>query len=331
MQRALAISLFTILIISERQVSNRFQLRGRAQGTTWQLTYYAQDSVIAAREMDSLLKAVDQSLSTYIPGSLISQFNRSEKGIQADQHLATVVNKALETYRDTEGLFDITIYPLTNAWGFGPEKMDSFPGEDKIRQLAGCVSSSFLSWKNNFLEKSRPCVQLDPNGIAQGYTVDLMAMFLECKGINKYVVELGGEIRTRGRKPGGEKMAIGIEAPGTEFGFEPLQKVIYLDEGGVTTSGNYRRYVESGGTKITHLIDPKTGTTLRNELISVTVYAKDAITADAYDNALMMMGLEKAMRFVEARPDLAAHFVYFRKDGGIADTLSSRFRTLLQH
>ena len=125
-------------------------------------------------------------------------------------------------------------------------------------------------------------------------------------------------------------MSIGIEAPGEDADFSMIEKVVYLDRGAITTSGNYRRYYESNGKKITHLINPETGFTLQNELISVTVYAKDAMTADAYDNALMAMGLKKGLAFVEKNEDLAAHFIYRKNDGMIADTLSKRFRVLLE-
>jgi thiamine biosynthesis lipoprotein len=173
-------------------------------------------------------------------------------------------------------------------------------------------------------------VQIDPNGIAQGYTVDQLAGLLESRGIKNYLVELGGEIRVRGRKfPSGEKMSIGIEAPGDDPLFPVLQKRVYMESGAITSSGNYRRYLEADGERITHLLDPHTGYPIQNELVSVTVMAPDAITADAYDNALMAMGLEKAMDWVESRPDLAAFFIY-RAHDQIRDTMSARFKQFLQ-
>ena len=203
--------------------------------------------------------------------------------------------------------------------------------EETIKQLLACINSTWSYLQGKKLVKKKPCVQLDANGIAQGYSVDVIAGFFEKKGITKYLVELGGEIRIKGRKPvGNEKMSVGIETPGDEPEFSMIEKVIWLDNGAVTTSGNYRRYYESDGKKITHLINPKTGYPIRNELISVTVYAKDAITADGYDNALMAMGLKKALAFVEKRKDIAAHFIYQKNDGTMADTMSKRFRALLQ-
>ena len=244
--------------------------------------------------------------------------------------LVNVIKKAQQVYKATHGLFDITIYPLTEAWGFGPKKMDIVPGAATIKKLVSCVDSRLLYWKGKKLMKKKPCVQLDANGIAQGYSVDVLADFFEQNGIQNYLVELGGEIRIKGRKPGNEKMSVGIESPGEEMDFSLIEKVVYLDKGAITTSGNYRRYYESKGKKISHLLNPKTGYSLQNELISVTVYAKDAITADGYDNAIMAMGLKKGLAFVEKNKELAAHFIYRKKDGTVADTMSSRFRVLLQ-
>ena len=136
---------------------------------------------------------------------------------------------------------------------------------------------------------------IDVNGIAQGYSVDMLANLMEAYGINNYVVELGGEIRVKGRKPGNEKMKVGIESPvSAERDLGMMQRVLVIDSGAITTSGNYRRYYESEGKKISHLLDPKTGYSISNELIAVTVFAEDAITADGYDNALMVMGLNKS-------------------------------------
>jgi thiamine biosynthesis lipoprotein len=309
---------------------NRYQINGAAQGTTYHLIYYATDSIVVKQQIDSILNVIDSSLSLYKSYSLINQFNRSTDGLLVDEHFRKVIKKAQQVYKATNGLFDITVYPLTEAWGFGPKKADSLPGAAKIKQLLSCVDSRLLYWNGKKLMKKKPCVQIDANGIAQGYSVDVLADFFEQKGIHTYLVELGGEIRIKGRKPGNEKMSVGIEAPGEEVDFSMVEKVVYFDKGAITTSGNYRRYYESKGKKISHLLNPKTGYSLQNELISVTVYANDAITADGYDNAIMAMGLKKGLAFVEKNKALAAHFIYRKKDGTVADTMSSRFRGLLQ-
>jgi FAD:protein FMN transferase len=250
----------------------------------------------------------------------------------ADKHLRNVVNKALETYKQTNGVFDITIYPLTEAWGFGVKKVKSIPTATQVRSLMTCINSNLLAWSGKKLIKKKACVRLDPNGIAQGYTVDVIAQFLEDNGIKNYLVELGGEIRVKGRKyPENEAMKVGIELPGDDqYENSILQHVIQIDSGAITTSGSYRKFYESKGKKISHILDARTGLPAQNELISVTVIAKEAMTADAYDNALMAMGLSKALEFVEKRKDISAHFIYKAKNGAIKDTASVEFYRFLQ-
>lgn len=308
----------------------KIQLSGYAQGTTWHITYYAADSIVRKRSVDSILSVLDSSMSIYKPYSLISRFNRAKKGITPDKHFEKVIAKSMEVWKASGGLFDITVMPLVEAWGFGAKKVTQYPDAAKVRSLLRCVGTDKLRLKNNYLFKKTPCITIDVNGIAQGYSVDVVADFLESRQITDYLVEIGGEIRVKGRKPGNEKMKIGIEAPGDYTVDIPvIQKVIALDSGGITTSGSYRQYHESNGKKFSHNIDPRTGYPSQNELISVTVYAADAMTADAYDNVLMTMGLEKGLQFVEGRKDMAAYFIYKKNDGSIADSASTAFKQLI--
>jgi FAD:protein FMN transferase len=324
----LAVILFSCLSFRPWQ-SQRFHISGRAQGTTYSITYYASDSFVTKTRIDSLLAGLDESLSIYKQGSLINNFNASTKGSPIDDHLQEVVAKSLEISKETKGMFDITIMPLTQAWGFGTNARTDPPTKAGIKKLLACVGSHHLQLKDKFLHKDLPCTMIDVNGIAQGYSVDMLADLLETNGINNYVVELGGEIRVKGRKPGNEKMKVGIESPvSAERDPGMMQKILVIDSGAITTSGNYRRYYESEGKKISHLLDPKTGYSISNELIAVTVFAKDAITADGYDNALMGMGLTKALKFLEGKQELAAYFIYKGRDGIARDTSSKRFTQL---
>lgn len=310
---------------------HKFQISGFAQGTTYHITYYAEDSTIRQQQVDSILNSLDSSLSIYKTYSVISKFNASDNGCAIDKHLKAVVEKSLDTYRQTNGLFDITVLPLVQAWGFGSKKNVSEPDSGVIQSLLPCISSKLLVLENSYLRKLKPCVQIDVNGIAQGYSVDMLSDFFEAKGIRNYMIEVGGEIRVKGKKyPENIAMRIGVEAPQSDFDNERFQKVITLDRGAVTTSGSYRKYHESGGKKVSHIINPKTGYSSQNELISVTVFAKDAITADAYDNALMLMGLKDAMKFVDGRKDMSAYFIYDNA-GVIRDTTSANFKDFFRY
>jgi FAD:protein FMN transferase len=308
-----------------------FHLSGTAQGTTWNITYYARDSVALKSGIDSILSAIDSSLSLYKSYSLIVAFNNSTRGVIADEHLQKVVKRSLEVYKETKGLSDITVGPLVEAWGFSAKQSNSVPSESEVRSILKCVGSGNVKFENDSLIKLKPCVKIDVNGIAQGYTVDVIANYLERFGVANYLVELGGELRVKGRKIDQNRpFRVGIESPsGDDFSLSPMKKILIINNGSITTSGNYRKYYESKGRKYSHIIDPRTGKSVDNEMISATVYAPDAITADALDNALMLMGVEQALKFIEQRPSLAAFLIYRDKSGKIADTVSARFRSLI--
>jgi thiamine biosynthesis lipoprotein len=242
-----------------------------------------------------------------------------------DEHLKAVIEASLDAWHQTNGDFDITVLPLVEAWGFSARHQDHYPDSPQIRQLLTCLGSDKLSMNGNHLIKSKPCIHIDPDGIAQGYSVDVLANFLEQHAINNYLVELGGELRVKGRK------RIGIEAPNEDAFEQPvIQKILYVDSGAITTSGNYRAFHEHNGKKFSHTIDPHTGYPAGSEVISVTVYAKTAMTADAYDNVFVLMGLQKAVEFINRRRDLAAFFIYRMQDGSIGTYSTKSFNALLQ-
>ncbi|MEO8414358.1 MAG: FAD:protein FMN transferase [Ginsengibacter sp.] len=306
-------------------------ISGQAQGTTYQLTYYATDEPVGKIQVDSILDKIDSSLSLYKPYSLISRFNRSVSGLPVDEHFVKVIRKSIEVFKNTGGLFDITVQPLVQAWGFGPQPATSLPDSATIQSLLPCVGTNKIHLHGNMLTRDKPCVKIDVNGIAQGYSVDVLAEFLENKGINNYIIELGGEIRVKGHKTGGDKMTIGIESPDDDgVGGHPIKTIIHLDHGAITTSGNYEKYYMSGSKRITHLVDPATGYTLQNEMISATVYAEDAITADGYDNALMAMGVAKALLFVRKQKNMEAYLIYHTPNGAVSDTATAGFYKLMK-
>ncbi|MDB5231773.1 MAG: ApbE family lipoprotein [Chitinophagaceae bacterium] len=331
MQRGLTILIGIVFLqFTNYPGKKTFYIEGATQGTTYHITYFAEEGFVSKVDIDDQLSKIDSSLSIYQPYSLISQFNNSSAGIQIDSNFAEVIKKSIGIFNDTGGAFDITVQPLVQAWGFGVNKENILPDSQKIHSILNCVGTNKIQLQNNSLKKDLPCIHIDVNGIAQGYTVDVLAALLEKKNIDNYLVEVGGEIRVRGRKPGGEKMTIGIESPlKDEFDAQSIKTFIHTEYGAITTSGNYRKFYESGGRKISHLIDPASGYPVQNELISVTVYAKDAITADGYDNALMVFGLSKSFQFLKNHPGLEAYFIYHTPGGGIADTATGGFYKLM--
>lgn len=320
------VALLSFSVFSFRTTERAYHLSGYAQGTTYHITYYAADSVVGQQDIDRILDGIDSSLSVYKSYSVITKFNQSARGCRADRHLKLIVEKAGEVWKNTDGIFDITVQPMVQLWGFGVKSSNEVPDSGQVRERMKCVGMDKIFLKSDSLIKASPCISIDVNGIAQGYSVDVVAHYLESRGLGNYLVEIGGEIRLKGRRqPDGKLMSVGIEAPGDDTNPEPLQKIIHLPGGAITTSGNYRKFYMQGSRRISHLIDARTGFPIDNELISVTVWAKDAITADGYDNALMGMGLQKALQFAEKKKDFEIYLVYRRPDGVIADTCSQGF------
>ncbi|RAJ31090.1 FAD:protein FMN transferase [Pedobacter cryoconitis] len=314
----------------KRKEQQQYTLHGYAQGTDYSIKYYAESPLVSVAEVDSILLKIDSSMSLYKPYSLISKFNNATKALSIDAHFLCVINKSFEVYKATDGRFDITVAPLVQAWGFGPKPITVFPDSARIKELLKNVGMNLLEVKGNELFKKQPGVRIDLNGIAQGYSVDVVADYLLHKGITCFVVEIGGEIRMKGPKPDGTALRVGIEGPALNELSEPqIRHVISFKEGAVTTSGNYRKYLQAGGKKISHLINPKTGYPLDNQLISVTIFAKDALTADGYDNAVMAMSVEQALEFVSAKKNMEAYLIYHRKDGSVTDTLTAGFKKMI--
>lgn len=320
-----------VLIFGFKETSfHEYKIEGFAQGTTYVVKYYAKRETVNKNSIDSIMRAIDESMSLYLEQSLITKFNRSESGFKMDHHFMKVYNEACRISKETNGLFDATIAPLVQLWGFGPKKIEKLPDEMSIITALNCVGMNKIEKERMFLRKKVPCVKLDFNGIAQGYTVDLIASFLKQRKLKYFMVEVGGELYVNDIKPNGQAFKIAIEGPlNSELNSNGIKHVIEVKRGAVTTSGNYQKYIMNGKQRISHHINPKTGYPLENEMVSVTVYAKDAMTADGYDNALMAMKVEEAIAFVARRRDIEAYMIYTKVNGELADTLSSGFKKMI--
>jgi len=290
------------------------RIAGAAQGTTYHITYETAQENDFSPQVDSILKAFDLTFSEYIPNSIISRINRNDSTVEINEMFEVVYNKALEVYKETDGAFDLTIAPLVNAWGFGPgEKREKVPNIDSLKQYVG-MNKIRISGKK--LIKQLPGITLDVNGIAQGYSVDIVCDFFEKKGIRNYMVEIGGEVRAKGENDKGKLWRIGVDKPSyTDQPGAELQAILALDNKSMTTAGNYRNYFEENGIKYSHIIDPHTGKPVKNRLLSVTIVARDALTADAYDTPCMILGLEKTRELLKKHPDLDAYLIFNDEKG----------------
>ncbi len=330
MKRLFIITLLGLFIFSCKQKTEYISFGGFTQGTTYSITYQSNDTINYKKEIEHLLADFDTSLSTYNPHSVITKINVNESK-HIDKYLSVVLKKSKEIYDITNGAFDITVAPLVNAWGFGFKNKEEITNA-KIDSILEFVGFNLVKFENNELSKNDPRIMLDMNAIAQGYSVDIVADFLEHKGITNYLVEIGGEVKTKGVNSKGKDWKIGIDKPidNNNVPGENLQAIIKLTNQSLATSGNYRKFYERNGIKYSHTINPKTGYPVTHSLLSTTVIANDCMTADAYATAFMVMGLEKAYKLAEKLCDIEAYFIYNDENGAYQEMYTPKMKELIE-
>ena len=265
----------------------------------------SQELYAAVMELDREAKA---SMSIFDPASLLSRLNRNETD-SVDRHIAFNLRLADSIGALSGGRYDVTVKPLVEAWGFAGKAAQAHPNVDSILDFVGREK---VRIERGRLVKSDPRVQLDFNSVAKGYTVDLLAELVERFGAENYIVDIGGEIRCRGVNRTGEAWRIGVETPfdGNMSDGEYLQKRIRLREGGLATSGNYRRfYLDADARKVAHTIDPRTGRSALSRLLSVTVVAPTCAEADALGTMFLAMGADDALAAAERMPEAKVYFI----------------------
>ena len=293
------------------------RIEGVAFGTSFHITFDEGKAKVSEADIDSLIRVMNKSLSTYIPDSDISMINKGDTTVVVDALFEEVFYKSAKIYKETEGAFDPTIGTLVNAWGFGPGKRLNKMEPFTVDSLLAYVGFDKLELKDGKLIKMHPETYLDFNAIAKGFAVDVIGRYLESKGVLNYLVEIGGEIRARGLSPKGGPWRIGIEEPNFD-GSRSFQTIINLKNESIATSGSYRKFkIDSiSGKKYAHTIDTKTGYPSKSNLLSASVIAKsDCADVDAYATAFMAMGFEETKIFLSAHHDLKAILIYTGKEG----------------
>jgi thiamine biosynthesis lipoprotein len=301
-------------------------LTGETMGTTYTVKVVAplDDTALKsiAAAVQSELDAVNDAMSTYRPESELSRLNASEGDavFPLSERTRDVFRIALDVFEQTGGAFDVTVGPLVNAWGFGPETPAAPPGDDLLDALRMRVGSGLLVLDGAGVRKLRPDVYCDLSAVAKGYAVDRVAAALDAAGLARYMVEVGGEIRVRGTNAAGTPWRLGVEKPDATG--RAVQEVVPLTGLAMATSGDYRNYAELGGRRLSHLIDPRTGRPVEHNLASVTVLHEECAWADAYATALMVLGPEEGMALAE-RLGLAVYMLVrdgedFREIGSTA-------------
>jgi thiamine biosynthesis lipoprotein len=299
----LALGLAFFLSSCSKPDKQLLQFEGQTMGTYYHIKYVLspeqlKDKTLLTEQLqlivDQQLELVNDQMSTYRPHSELSLFNQSHDSAEVSDATIKVVKQALTIYKQSDGAFDVTVGPLVNLWGFGPDKKpNKVPSDELIEQTKQNVGSQYLSIEGNRLIKSKADLYVDLSAIAKGYGVDVIADLLADEGVNDYLVDIGGELRVSGSKPQQISWTVAIERPGLG---QDVQRVLHLGNNAIATSGDYRNYFEFDGIRYSHTIDPSTGKPISHKLASVTVIDKSSMVADGLATAITVLGPEKGLK-----------------------------------
>ncbi len=319
---------FLLLIYSCSDLKET-RLSGFTMGTTYEViisdTITKKEQAEYQVDIDTILANINQQMSIYIADSEISQFNRmdSTDSISVSSDFATVLNKSLYWASQSNGMFDISILPLVNAWGFGIEKFNNrVPIQKNIDDLLPYISWEFISLNGQILKKLFSEVKIDLGAVAKGYAVDRIGEYLKTNSISNYYIEIGGEILCQGLNPDGNIWTIGIENPIRNSDSKQFLNTIHLNNRAIATSGDYRNYFEWDGDYYSHTIHPKTGYPVDNGIASVTVTAPTCMDADAIATALMVMPFQTGKEWIKSINLIEALWV-IRKDEGTFESFNT--------
>ena len=310
----LIITIVLLISCKEKNINKDFKLNGPIFGTGYNIQYHSEKGINYQPQFDSLFAVINQSLSTYIPTSDISKWNRNEK-VEVDQHFMRVFNTSKKIFKESKGVFDPTIGNVVNAWNFGPDENKFLTDSLTINNLMKDVGfDRVIKTSEKFI---RPVnTYLDFNAIAKGYGIDVIAQYLHSEGVTNYLVDIGGDIRTSGiNKEKNKGWTVGIEDPNFD-GSQSYSKAITLTNKGMATSGTYRKFkMDENGNRYAHIIDTKTGYPTRTNVLSVSVLAPNCMLADGYATTFQAMGVKNTTEFLNTHPELMVYFIYLNDEG----------------
>jgi thiamine biosynthesis lipoprotein len=306
-----------------------YEESGSVFHTLYHIKY--QSPEILTDKIDAELQTFNLSMNPFNPNSIISKVNRNED-VEVDDLFVTVFNKAMEVSENSGGVFDVTIAPLINLWGFGFENSDSV-SQQNIDSIKAFVGYRKVHLDGRKVIKDDPRIRLNFSAIAKGYASDVIAALLEREGVNNYMVFIGGEVTAKGKNPNGACWHIGIEKPeddvsGIQNEYEDT--ILLCNKSGIATSGNYRNFYIKDGKKYAHTIDPRTGYPSEKSILSATIIAADCITADAYATAFMAMGVEPAIAMAEKIPEIEYYIIYNDTTNGYTVKFSEGVKAMLR-
>ena len=323
--------MFILFMLSCNPGEQKQFIEGEAQGTWYHITFFDDEKRDLKPGIDSLLKSIDKSVSLWDDSSVLSRVNRNDSLAEADAIFRHLFETACEIARITGGKFNPAIGPVVSAWGFH-RKRGNLPDSAQLASLLKHIDYNGVILKNNRIVKQDTALKLDFNAHAQGYSADLIGEFLRMKGITRFLVEIGGEVLAGDGKPDGSAWVVGIEKPAAHAADESQVKIMAGITGvALATSGNYRNYREEGGKRFSHTIDPSTGYPVTHNTLSVSVMAKDALTADAYATAFMVMGAQGAWNFIRQNKNLGleAYFILEGVNGELSTIMTPGFSKVI--
>lgn len=329
---------------STSQSPDYIKFSGKTMGTTYSITYQDVAQVNYKPQIDSILKAINQEVSTYIEDSDISLFNNEKAtgkyifNAKENPHFYANLKASKPIFEITSGSFDPTVMPLVNYWGFGYTEKRAIDKADetKIDSILQAVGYDKIKVAVNGDEveviKSNTSTELDFSAIAKGYAVDVISHFLALNKVEHFFVEIGGETYCKGMSKRGDEWALGINTPSKDAKLTDIKQIVRLTNKGLATSGNYRNYhVAEDGSIYAHTINPKTGFPQKSNLLSATVVAKDCMTADAFATAIMVMGMDKAVELSKTLEDIDIFLIYGNEKGEMLTYSSKGFEEYLNN
>ena len=297
----------------------QIHLSGPTMGTTYNIKYIESEGIpspeVLQKEVDRLLEEVNDQMSTYRKDSELSRFNQNQTStpFEVSPQTATVVKEAIRLNGLTLGALDVTVGPLVNLWGFGPEaRPEVVPTDEELAARKANTGIQHLTVEGNLLTKDIPNLYVDLSTIAKGWGVDVVADYIQSQGIQNYMVEVGGEMRLKGINREGVKWRIAIEKPSVDE--RAVQEIIEPGDMAVATSGDYRIYFERDGVRYSHIINPQTGKPIRHKVVSVTVLDKSSMTADGLATGLMVLCEEQGMKIANEN-DIPVFMIVKTEDG----------------
>ncbi|SPY33953.1 thiamine biosynthesis lipoprotein ApbE [Pasteurella canis] len=339
MMTSALVAFSTLLLVACEKSPEMVTLTGKTMGTTYSVKYVDNGQFQIKSEamhagIESVLRDVNNKMSTYIASSELSMFNQYtqiDTPIEISADLATVLAESIRLNKVTDGALDVTIGPIVNLWGFGPEKRTTPESmEEQLEKRRAWVGIEKLvltqEGEKFFLQKAVPQLYIDLSSIAKGFGVDKVAAYVSSQGADNYLVEIGGEIRAKGKNLEGKNWQIAIEKPSFD-GSRAVSQIIGLKNLAMATSGNYRNYFEENGRRFSHEIDPKTGYPIDHRLASITVLADSTMTADGLSTGLYVLGEEKALEVAEKYNLLV--YLITKTEKGFEARMSSAFEKLL--